>query len=128
MSPLMTSQRFPTRYRLRAAEDFERVYKRRSSASDGALLVYADCNGLPHPRIGLSVSRKVGGAVTRNRWKRLLREAFRLSREELPQGVDLVAIPRVSDPPPLAALQAALVRLATRAARRLAPREEQADG
>ena len=56
----------------------------------------------------------------RNHWKRLLREAFRLRREELPAGLDLVVIPRVKQPPPLLVLQASLVRVSARAAKKLA--------
>ena len=48
--------------------------------SAGPLLVFTRPNGLPHHRLGLSVSRRVGKAVTRSRHKRLLREAFRLSQ------------------------------------------------
>jgi ribonuclease P protein component len=76
-------------------------------------------------RIGLSVSREVGGAVVRNRWKRLLREAFRLSRERLPTGLDFIAIPRPDAKPELNALAKSLVDLSWRLSKRL-KREESA--
>jgi len=118
------SQRFLPQYRVQQAADFERAFRRRRPASDDRLLIYVCENGLVHPRLGLSVSRKVGGAVVRNRWKRLLREAFRLCRPELPAGIDLVVIPRVQTPPSLAELQASLLRVTARAARKLAERPQ----
>ncbi|MFH1057925.1 MAG: ribonuclease P protein component [Pseudomonadota bacterium] len=51
-------------------------------------------NGLAFSRLGLTVSRRVAGAVGRNRVKRRLREAFRRSGQALPQGVDLVVVAR----------------------------------
>ncbi len=119
MNRLMTSERFPARYRLRKRADFARVYDRRCSASDAMLLVFVADNTLGHPRLGLSVSRKVGNAVTRNRWKRLLREAFRLSRSQLPVGVDIIAIPRPAAEPELQPLLGSLLTLGSRAAKKL---------
>lgn len=118
MNALMKSEPFAAHFRLRKTADFERVYARRCSASDATLLVYGATSDLPHTRLGLSVSRKHGGAVKRNRWKRLLREAFRLSQAELPPGVDLVVIPRPGEPE-LSKLRHSLVRLAARVAKKL---------
>lgn len=123
------SFRFTQSHRLKTPAAFQRVYARKRSASDDRLVVYACENDLPHPRVGLSVSRKVGGAVVRNRYKRLFREAFRLTRVDLPAGVDLVMIPRPRpDLPTLDEVKVSLVKLAGQAARRLAggPRERAA--
>jgi ribonuclease P protein component len=105
---------------LRRPTDFRRVYARRRSASDAWLIVYACPNGLPHLRLGLSVSRKVGKATLRNRLRRLYREAFRLTRQEMPVGLDLVLIPRGSQEPPLEELKRSLPRLVGQLARKLA--------
>ncbi len=115
----MSSERFEREYRIRSGLDFRRVYARRCSASDGTIVVVGCENSLDHPRLGLSVSRKVGGAVVRNRWKRLMREAFRLSRRRLPEGIDLVVIPRIGADPKLDALLESLPRLASQVSRKL---------
>jgi ribonuclease P protein component len=104
---------------LRRPMDFSRVYDRRRSASDRWLIVYARENGLPHRRLGMSVSRKVGGAVTRNRLRRLYREAFRLTRDALPAGLDIVIIPQGSEEPSLEQLKDSLPRLLGQIARKL---------
>jgi ribonuclease P protein component len=114
----MADQRFRPEYRIRHATDFRRAFKRRRSAGDHMLLVFGHPNGLPYPRLGLSVSRRVGGAVFRNRWKRLIREAFRTSREELPQGFDFVVVPRQGIEPELDSVRRSLVRMTQRAVNR----------
>lgn len=117
----MGDRRFLPAYRIRRQADFQRAYRRRCTASDNLLLVFGCPNGLPHPRLGLSVSRKIGKAVVRNRWKRLLREAFRLSRQRLPAGIDLVVVPRGPADPELCDLLESLPPLAARVARKLNP-------
>jgi ribonuclease P protein component len=116
----MGDQRFRAEYRIRRGGDFQRAFRLRCAAGDERLVVFGFRNGLPYPRLGLSVSKKVGNAVARNRWKRLLREAFRLQRERLPAGVDLVIVPRQGVEPSLVGLLAALPRLAGRVSRKLA--------
>ena len=115
----MGDQRFLPEHHIRRRADFQRAYGRRCSASDSVLLLFGCANGLPYSRIGLSVSRKVGNAVVRNRWKRLIREAFRLSREHLPAGIDLVVVPRRGATPELGALRESFTRLTASLARKL---------
>jgi ribonuclease P protein component len=117
----MPDHTFPQRVRLKTPAQFKTVYDQKRSVSDGLLVVYAAANGLQHPRVGLSVSRKVGNAVVRNRWKRLLREAFRLNRHALPVGIDFILIPRSGQTEPsLQGVSDSLIRLTADAARRVA--------
>jgi ribonuclease P protein component len=115
----MTDFRFLPKYRLRSPAEFRRVYDRGVYAADDLLVVNVCENGLEHTRLGLSVSRKVGNAVVRNRWKRVLREVFRLKRPELPPGLDLVFRPKNGVRPDFQALLAGLPKLVARVTRRL---------
>ena len=119
--------RFGRQQRIRNTTDFDRVYQGRCSASDNRLLVYALENETGATRLGVSVSRKVGGAVVRNRWKRILREAFRQNQLELPEGLDYVLIPRRGAEPELVAVSESLLALSRRVARRLETRRQKGD-
>jgi ribonuclease P protein component len=86
------------RARITRSGDFDAVYRRGRSSANRHLVVYAFQRAEDDPdrtvRLGLSVSRKVGGAVERNRVKRVLRERFHEVAPQLKPGVDLVVIAR----------------------------------
>jgi ribonuclease P protein component len=111
-------QRFPKQARVRRQAEFDRVYESQLFAADEVLVVTAVQNDLSCTRLGLSVSRKVGNAVVRNRWKRLVREAFRQSRPELASGFDLVVRPRKGAAPDWARIANSLPKLVRQVARR----------
>ncbi len=86
--------RFPREKRLRSRPEFERVFKGGRRIGGRLFLLIALPNGGSEHRLGLAVSRKVGGAVTRNRARRLLKEGFRRLACPDEQGFDLVVVAR----------------------------------
>jgi len=98
-----TGGRTPKRRRLSRSAEFERVYRQGRSKANRFLVLYtfpreeeqpADDAEAAGPRLGLSVSRRVGGAVDRTRVKRVLREAFWAEADRLPPGADYVVVAR----------------------------------
>lgn len=85
------------RQRILESSGFRAVYAARARAGDGRLVAYARPNGLDVTRLGVSVGKRCGGSVRRNRIKRLLREAFRLARAAVPAGYDVVLVPVGTD-------------------------------
>ncbi|NLC73419.1 MAG: ribonuclease P protein component [Ruminococcaceae bacterium] len=74
--------------------EFRRVYSKGKSSAQPCLVVYARKNRSPENRLGITVSNKIGGAVTRNRIRRRLREAYRLSEALFVCGFDIVIVAR----------------------------------
>lgn len=96
------SYRFGRALKLGGSREFEAVYAPRIKKSQGPLTLFGIPNDLGHLRLGLSVPRRVGNAVMRNRIKRLLREAFRLCQHDWPRGYDVVVVVRPHTPALLA--------------------------
>ena len=86
--------RLRTRQRLRTGAEFDAVFKRGTRLDGRLFLLVAAPNGRSFDRLGLAVSRRVGGAVGRNRARRLLREGFRRMERPPGAGFDLVVVAR----------------------------------
>ena len=84
--------RFTRAERVRKRAEYKRIYDRGVKVNSRAFTLFRFANGLDHGRLGIAATRKLGGAVIRNRAKRLVREVFR--RNKLAPGFDIVIVPR----------------------------------
>ncbi|MFO0941510.1 MAG: ribonuclease P protein component [Pirellulales bacterium] len=118
---MRTRNRFTRHQRLRRSEDFAAVFDTGQVVSDATLVVHAVPSPGSPTRLGLSVSKRVGNAPLRNRWKRMIREAFRLSYSKLPTEMTIVVRPRKDARPKSSDVAESLLRLTKRVAKRLRP-------
>lgn len=85
-------QTFAADRHVRRRPEFQRIYERGERVRARLMTVMIRANDRPVSRLGIAATRKLGGAVVRNRAKRLVREVFR--RANVPAGLDIVVIPR----------------------------------
>ena len=81
---------FPRHYRIVRPADYRAIYDRGMKLSSGRFVLFCRSNQLSHHRLGLTVSRKIGSAVLRNRIKRRFREIFRRAFRDIPNHFDIV--------------------------------------
>lgn len=92
---VQADQSFPKSARIHSSLEFDELFQRGKVLADGSLVVHAQLSR-GRGRIGISISKRVGNAPTRNRWKRLIREAYRRQFQRVPAlgKLDIVVRPR----------------------------------
>lgn len=126
MNASLPRRTFPKSARLLKRAEFRRVYDEGQRRSGRLCAAFFRPNGLAQTRLGITAPARLGGAVIRNRLKRRLREVFRLHREALPQGWDIVLNPRpAAIGAPFASLEKELMRLFPNQPPQPAPKETQ---
>lgn len=113
------SQRLPASLRLKSSVDFAQVMRRGKHAADQTLVIHAIYAPRDGIQIGITIPKKTGNAPARNRWKRLIREAFRLQRTQLPDDIWFVVRPRKGANPDLDSISSSMRRLLRRLQRKL---------
>lgn len=126
--------RFPKQARVIRSDDFSDIIRNGAHAADAVLVVNvrAAAEQPPQPsapevagagnreaKLGISIPRKTGSAVVRNRWKRWIREAFRTQRQQLPAGLEIIVRPRRDARGSYAAVAKSLGATVRRAAKKL---------
>jgi len=97
----MSDEKFPRHERLRKRSEFKKADKNKiARLVTKNLIILAAPNQHPHARIGLTVSKKIGIAVQRNRFKRILREVYRRNKQLFPAGFDFILIAKKSETDP----------------------------
>lgn len=120
----MTDQSFPKSSRIKRSVDFTRMLRRGGCAADDCLVVFAEATTPGQtPRLGITIPKKTGNAVIRNRWKRHIREAFRTRRNQIQHGFDYIVRPKKDAVLNPKTILGGLPRLTVRASKRATPAE-----
>jgi ribonuclease P protein component len=92
----MNRQGLARHERIRTRSEFKELFDKDTTKSyaSGMYRILLRRNALPYSRLGVVVSKRLGGAVVRNRQKRLVREMFRRHKDEIPRGYDFIVIVR----------------------------------
>ena len=101
----MSDHSFRKARRVIRPADYSRILKDGSCVADGTLVLFALPNDRTDSRLGITVPKRTGNAVQRNRWKRLIRESFRTQPESIPKGFDLVIRPKKGASPDWVSIQ-----------------------
>ncbi|MGB7326987.1 MAG: ribonuclease P protein component [Rubripirellula sp.] len=111
---------FGKHQRVKRASEFTLALKKGSCAADGVLVLFAIASSPDAPvRMGVTIPKRTGNAVVRNRWKRLIRESFRLQQQSLPPGYDLIVRPKKDAQPTWAEIRKSIPKLAAKAVKRM---------
>ena len=122
----LSSNSFPKLKRVIRGSDFTLALRKGSCAADDCLVVFVVAKDVERTvtdaatRLGVTIPKKTGNAVVRNRWKRLIRESFRTQQQHFPAGYDIVVRPKKGAHPTWNSIQRSLPKLAQKAVRRLA--------
>ena len=109
--------------RVTRSGDFTKIIRLGTCVADGTLVLFAlpTASADQSIRIGITIPKKTGNAVQRNRWKRLIRESFRVQQVALPKGYEFIVRPKRGASPSWRAIEKSIPHLARKAAKRVRP-------
>jgi ribonuclease P protein component len=112
----MTRYYFRKNQRVVRRDEFTRALRQGTCAADGTLVLFAfRTPDRQPPQLGVTIPKKAGNAVTRNRWKRMIRESFRTQQDQLPSGYQFIIRPKKGAQPSWPQIRASIPKLVAKA-------------